>query len=50
MGKINISLPDSLEKKFREVVFEKFGMRKGNISKAFEEAIDDWIEKNKIKD
>ena len=47
MGKLNISLSDDLEKKFRETVFEKFGMKKGNINKAFEEAIDDWIKKNK---
>lgn len=50
VGKLNISLSDELEEKFREVVFKKFGMKKGNINKAFEEAIDDWINKNKIKD
>jgi hypothetical protein len=47
VGKLNISLSDELEEKFRKVVFEKFGMKKGNINKAFEEAIDDWIQKNK---
>lgn len=47
VGKLNISLSDELEEKFREVVFKKFGMKKGNINKAFEEAIDDWIKKNK---
>ena len=50
VGKLNISLSDETEEKFREVVFKKFGMKKGNINKAFEEAIDDWINKNKIKD
>ena len=50
MGKLNITLTDELEEKFRKTVFDKFGMKKGNINKAFEEAIDDWIEKNKTKD
>lgn len=49
MGKLNISLSDRLEEQFRQAVFEKFGMKKGNINKAFEEAINDWIEKNKSK-
>ena len=50
MGKLNISLSDELEEKFRKTVFDKFGMKKGNINKAFEEAINDWIQKNKLKD
>jgi hypothetical protein len=28
---------------FRKAVFEKKGMKKGNISEALEEAIDAWI-------
>ncbi|MBA3977279.1 MAG: hypothetical protein H0X50_03655 [Nitrosopumilus sp.] len=44
MGKMNIVLPDDLEKKFRKAVFEKKGMKKGNISEALVEAIDGWIE------
>lgn len=43
MGKMNIVLPDDLEEKFRRAVFEKKGMKKGNISEALEEAIDEWI-------
>ncbi len=43
MGKMNIVLPDDLEKKFRKAVFEKKGMKKGNISEALEEAINGWI-------
>jgi hypothetical protein len=34
-----------LEKKFRETIFKKYGMKRGNITKAIEEAIKDWIEK-----
>jgi hypothetical protein len=43
MGKMNIVLPDDLEKKFRKAVFEKKGMKKGNISEALEEAVNGWI-------
>lgn len=43
MTKMNIVLPDDLEKKFREAVFKAKGMKKGNISEAMEEAIQKWI-------
>jgi hypothetical protein len=43
MGKMNIVLDDELERKFREAVFKKKGMKKGNISGALEEAIRCWI-------
>ena len=43
MGKINISLDDKLEERFRKAVFEAKGMKKGNMSEAFEEALETWI-------
>ena len=43
MGKINIVLDDETEEKFRRAVYQRKGMKKGNISKALEEAIDHWI-------
>jgi hypothetical protein len=43
MGKINISLDDKLEERFRKAVFESKGMKKGNMSEAFEEALEAWI-------
>jgi len=46
MAKMNIVLKDKTEEKFREAVFKAKGMKKGNISEAMEEAIEDWIEKN----
>jgi len=46
MGKINLIIPDKLEKEFRETVFKKYGLKRGNISQAIEEAIKEWIKKN----
>jgi hypothetical protein len=45
MGRMYVMLSDVLERKFREEVFKRYGMKKGNIAKAVEEAIKDWIEK-----
>jgi len=44
MGKMNVVLDDKLELAFRKAVFERKGMKKGNISEALQEAIDQWIE------
>jgi len=46
MGKINLIIPDKLEKEFREAVFKKYGLKRGNITQATEEAIKEWIKKN----
>jgi hypothetical protein len=43
MGKMNIVLPDDVEERFRRAVFERMGMKKGNISEALEEAVDLWM-------
>lgn len=43
MGKINIVLNDELEEKFRRAIYQRKGMKKGNISKSLEEAIEHWI-------
>jgi hypothetical protein len=43
MGKMNIAIDDDLEERFRKAVFEKKGMKKGNISEALQEAIESWI-------
>ena len=38
MGKFNVVLSDELESQFREAVAYYKGMKKGNLSKAMEEA------------
>ena len=50
MGKMNIVLSDEIEERFRKAVFEAKGMKKGNISEALEEAIDQWIKTCKGRD
>ena len=46
VGRINLTISDELEKKFRELVFKKKGWKKGSVKEAIEEAISLWIEKN----
>jgi hypothetical protein len=38
-----------LEKRFREEVFKGLGMKRGNITLAVQEAIEQWIEKGDKK-
>ncbi len=47
MGKINITLPDDFDQKFRAEVSQRLGFKKGNIQIAVKEALDDWITKGK---
>ena len=47
MGRINVELPDELEKKLRFKTIERFGGRKGDLSKAIEEAVKTWVAKEK---
>lgn len=49
MGILKVTIPDELEKEFREEIFKSKGMKKGNISKAVEEAIQLWIENQRRK-
>jgi len=43
MGKLNLSVKDKVEDKFREEVFRRKGMKKGNLKQAIEEAMLLWI-------
>jgi len=45
MGRINVYVSDGLEKKFRFKTIERFGGRKGDLSRAIEEAVKTWVEK-----
>ena len=47
MGRIDFNLEDSLEGKFRKAVYQRKGMKKGNITEALEEAIEYWIKEGK---
>lgn len=43
--RLNLVVDEELENKFRRAVFEKYGMKKGNIQIAVEEALHEWIAK-----
>lgn len=49
MGRIDIILSEDLEEKFRETVYKKYGMKRGNLTEAVHEAIEAWIKTSKIK-
>ena len=40
---IKVNLNEEKERKFRERAMRKFGYRKGALSKAINEAIDEWL-------
>jgi hypothetical protein len=44
MGRVSVHLRDELEKKLRFKTTEIFGGRKGDLSKAVEEAVKTWVE------
>jgi len=46
LGRINVDISDELEKKLRLKTVEKFGGKKGDLSKAVQEAVKTWIDKN----
>ena len=43
MGRINVELSDKLEKKLRFKTIDRFGGRRGDLSKAVGEAIETWV-------
>jgi len=45
LGRISVDVPDELEKQLRLKTVERFGGKKGDLSKAVEEAIRKWIVK-----
>ena len=45
MGRICVELSDELEKQLRFKTIERFGGRKGDLSKAVGEAVRSWVAK-----
>jgi len=45
MGRISVDIPDELEKQLRLKTVQKFGGKKGDLSRAVEDAIKTWITK-----
>jgi hypothetical protein len=43
MGRLVLIIRDDLEERFREAVYKRYGMKKGNLTKALEEALELWI-------
>jgi len=43
MGRISVEISYDLEKKLRLKTIERFGGRKGDLSKAVEEAVETWV-------
>jgi hypothetical protein len=44
MGRVSVHISDELEKQLRFKAIERFGGRKGDLSKAVEEAVKTWVE------
>jgi hypothetical protein len=42
MGKLTLTLDDELETRFRDEIYKRLGMKKGNMQVAIEEAIELW--------
>ncbi len=47
--KLTVLIKDDLDEKFREAVFQRKGMHKGNITEAIEEAMNCWIDKTRME-
>ena len=47
MGRISVAISDELEKELRFKTIERFGGKKGDLTRAVEEAIKTWVVKEK---
>jgi len=43
MGKLNITISDELEERFRKATADSLGFKRGNLQIAIQEALEDWI-------
>ena len=46
LGRINVDISDELENQLRLKTVEKFGGKKGDLSRAVQEAVRTWINNN----
>jgi hypothetical protein len=49
MGRIDIILPDDKEKKLRMEVGRRMGAKRGALTEAIIQAIDIWLDEDKVK-
>jgi hypothetical protein len=49
MGRLLVLVPDALERKFRFAIVSMKGGKKGDLSGAVAEAIEDWLKKHEKK-
>jgi hypothetical protein len=47
MGRISVTISNELEKELRFKTIERFGGKKGDLTRAVEEAIKTWVAKEK---
>ena len=45
MSQINAKIDDELVKAFRHVIYEKYGLKKGDFKQALEAAMADYVKK-----
>ncbi len=45
MGRINVDISDEIEKQLRLKTVERFGGKKGDLSRAIQEAVQTWLAK-----
>lgn len=50
MGRIDVVLPDQLERQLRMQVASRYGGKKGNLLRAVSEAIEMWVESDESKE
>jgi hypothetical protein len=43
--RLNLTISETLDREFREIVFKRYGLHKGDIQRAVEDAIKLWIAK-----
>ena len=47
MATITVTVDDEIEARFRAKALQKFGKKKGMLGKAFNSAMDNWVESEK---